>query len=53
MRKRSGQIYEETDRWILRPEQANIGVHSWQLYDDDDDDNDDDNKETNLKQLCM
>jgi hypothetical protein len=26
-KKRSGQTYEENDRWILRPEQANIGLH--------------------------
>jgi hypothetical protein len=36
-KKRSGQTYEETDKWILRPEQANIGLHPWQLHDDDDD----------------
>jgi hypothetical protein len=41
-KKRSGQTYEETDRWILRPEQANIGLHPWQLDDDDDDDDYDD-----------
>jgi hypothetical protein len=35
-KKRSGQTYEETDRRVLRPEQANIGLHPWQLDDNDD-----------------
>jgi hypothetical protein len=35
-KKRLGQTYEETDRWILRPEQANIGLYPWQLYAADD-----------------
>jgi hypothetical protein len=33
-----GQTYEESDIWILRPEQANIGLHPWQQHDDDHDD---------------
>jgi hypothetical protein len=35
-KKLSGQTYEEADRWILRLEEANIGLHPCQLYDDDD-----------------
>jgi hypothetical protein len=44
----SGQIYEETDRWILRPEQANIGLHPLQLYDDDDDNDDDSQSQSHI-----
>jgi hypothetical protein len=35
-----GQTYEEIDKWILRPEQANICLDPRQLYDDGGDDDD-------------